>query len=227
MEKLAGSDERIPCAPLPGAGSLKGALCGEVAGHPAMSTRPRPTFPLEYREWIEIAPSTYFNIWNSSVARYPVYLSKFLGRDDLTLVTVAGAGASVPTAVTQRGGALTPANEARAAGATRGAGYTSAKDVRTLATIRQTGKSATVTLSGQTLAVTVGQRVARLNGKPVTLQGAPFVLYGQVYYPVGLFKLLGCTVTPVVNEAGVASAMDVTCLVGGQPRTALVESWVF
>lgn len=225
--KLTYQTKTVACAPVPGAGDLKGAVCGERAGDPAMSTAPNPEFPMEFREWVEIAPSTYFNIWNSSVARHPVYLSKSPKPGYVTQVTVAAAGAALPAAVTPKSGAQTPATQARAAGATRGAGYTGAKDVRTFAAVRQTGKTVTVTLGGQVLTMTLGQRAARLNGRAVTLQGAPFLLNSQVYYPVSLFKMLGCTVTPVISEARVASAMAVSCLIGGQRKDDLVESWMF
>ncbi|GGR67107.1 hypothetical protein GCM10008959_31600 [Deinococcus seoulensis] len=225
--KITYTARTVPCQPVPGAGDLKGAVCGESNGDPAMSTTPNPDFPMEYRQWIEIAPSTYFNIWNSSVAKHPVYLSVSSKPGYVTQVAVASAGATLPVTVTRRSGSLTPGNEARAAGATRGAGYTDARYVQKFAVVQQTGKIVKVSLGQQTLALTLGQKAARLNGRSVTLQGAPFLLNGQVYYPVGLFKLLGCTVTPLMSEARVANAMDVTCLVGNQRRNGMVENWMF
>jgi hypothetical protein len=223
LNKITSQKTTIPCTPVPGAGSLKGAVCGERGGDPAMGTSPNPNQRMEYPEWLSIGPSSYFNIWNSSVARYPVYLSRNLKTEYDAQVTVAAAGASLPPSISNKGST----SPSRAAGATRGAGYTDAGDVREFAIIQQSGKLITLMFGARKLTFTLGQKTAKLDGKSVPLQSVPFMLDNRVYYPVGLFKILGCTVLPTINEAFAVGSTEVSCVVNGRRKTAIFKNWTY
>ncbi|WP_146202699.1 hypothetical protein [Deinococcus irradiatisoli] len=176
----------------------------------------------ESSSWFGADP-IFMGNWKSSRYFYPLVLLPYRSTA-LLVVTPAG----YPTGANKSPTAMLPTSKAaRLAGATPGAGYVSFDDLGRFVGTSRSAPYFDFKLGKQTLTAKLGERRAALNGNGTDLPGVPFTIKGIVYMPVGLLRLLGCTVEVPVNEMGQRNAIIATCVDGGHKMSDVLPFWTF